>query len=131
MAKKTNPRAANDIDHFIGERLRAARNLAGLSQQDAAKVCGVSFQQIQKNESGVNRMSAGRLIQLATAYQITIESLFDGAPGYKHAKLKRDVGAEFFRLPQAVEMAEAFIALEKVEDRVLTRNVARALSARD
>lgn len=129
MAKqKHNPRAANGIDHFIGERLRAARLLAGLSQMEAGNICGVSFQQIQKNESGVNRLSTGRLIQLATAYEITIESLFEGAPGYKGAKAKRDIGAEFFRLPHAKDVAVAYIALERGADRDVVLTVANALT---
>lgn len=56
MAKKHNPRAANGIDKFIGERIRAARNMKKISQADLGEACGVSFQQIQKREQGVNHV---------------------------------------------------------------------------
>ena len=69
MAKsvKKGPRAANGTDKYIGERIREARNASGLSQEDLGKTLSVSFQQVQKYEKGVNRVSVGRIQQIASA----------------------------------------------------------------
>ncbi len=59
--------AANDmrsIDREIGARLRSTRQVLGISQQIFAKKVGVSFQQIQKYEKGINRVSAGMLVKI-------------------------------------------------------------------
>lgn len=56
-------RGAQDI--YAGERLRVARQLAGVSQTELGEAMGVSFQAVQKYESGENRLSAGRLVVAA------------------------------------------------------------------
>lgn len=61
--------AANDmrsIDREIGARLRSTRRVLGISQQILAKKVGVRFQQIQKCEKGINRLSAGMLVRSAS-----------------------------------------------------------------
>jgi transcriptional regulator with XRE-family HTH domain len=70
MAAKTKtgtPRASGPADKALGEKIRTRRVVAGLSQDELGKALGVSFQQIQKYEKGVNRVSAVRLSQLAAA----------------------------------------------------------------
>jgi len=58
---------ANDFDIKLGELLRSARLEAGLSQEKLADAMSLTFQQIQKYESGVNRIAASRLPELAKA----------------------------------------------------------------
>jgi len=58
-------RRRGEQDLYAGERLRVARQLAGVSQQQLGDVLGVSFQAVQKYESGENRLSAGRLVKAA------------------------------------------------------------------
>jgi len=65
-AQLDGQRAASEVDKEIGRRLRLLRVDRNLSQQELGKVLGVSFQQIQKYEKGVNRVSAGRLVEIAT-----------------------------------------------------------------
>ncbi len=67
-----------DIDRHIGRQLRRRRKLAGLTQHQVALGCGVRFQQIQKYESGVNRLSAGRLWRLTQVLRVTPSYFFDG-----------------------------------------------------
>lgn len=67
-----------EVDRAIGRRLRDRRTLLGLSQSDLAKTVGVTFQQIQKYERGVNRISASRLYQFACLLEIGVDYFFDG-----------------------------------------------------
>lgn len=55
------------LDAVIGQRVRLARLLAGISQSALGKECGTTFQQIQKYENGTNRVSASRLYLIAKA----------------------------------------------------------------
>ncbi len=71
--KKRSPNAA---DGEVGESIRAHRLIAGMSQTDLANKLGVSFQQVQKYEKGVNRVGAGRLPQIAGIFNIPISALF-------------------------------------------------------
>jgi transcriptional regulator with XRE-family HTH domain len=69
---------AISIDVVLGKRLRARRRLLGLTQQDVADACGVSFQQIQKYEHAVSRVSAAMLWGLAGALDVEVAYFFDG-----------------------------------------------------
>jgi DNA-binding transcriptional regulator YiaG len=61
---KVNARRVQDSDVALGERIRARRNQIEMSQEDLGRALGVSFQQVQKYEKRVNRISSGRLIQI-------------------------------------------------------------------
>lgn len=70
MAAKTKtltPRASGPADKALGEKIRTRRVAAGMSQDTLGHALGVTFQQIQKYEKGVNRVSAVRLEQIAGA----------------------------------------------------------------
>jgi len=60
-----NTRKPSDIDKLVGQRVRLARKIAKLSQTKLADGAGVTYQQIQKYESGTDRVGAGRLYQIA------------------------------------------------------------------
>ena len=69
-------RAAPDtLDVAIGAAIRVRRRHAGISQEALAEKCGVSFQQVQKYENGVNRVSFSRLVQIAHALGLRISEL--------------------------------------------------------
>jgi len=68
---------AHPIDLHVGSRLRQRRCLLGLTQQRLAAAVGIKFQQIQKYESGANRVSASRLWSLAHALDVPISFFFD------------------------------------------------------
>lgn len=65
-------------DIQVGQRLRQARTLAGMSQGKLGEAVGVTFQQVQKYEKGLNRIGASRLMQFATILNVTPAYFFDG-----------------------------------------------------
>lgn len=69
---------ANDIDLYVGKRLRRRRRLLGLTQQQLAEAVGIRFQQIQKYECGANRISASRLFELSEALHVSVQYFYDG-----------------------------------------------------
>ena len=75
---KMNARKVQESDIAIGERIRGRRNQIEMNQEDLGGALGVSFQQVQKYEKGVNRLSSGRLIQLASALQCSVTDLIGG-----------------------------------------------------
>ena len=79
-AKKASPKRLNAIDEFIGARMREGRHAIGISQADLAETLGVSFQQIQKYEKGVNRVSAARLFAICKALNVSLSSMFARDP---------------------------------------------------
>jgi transcriptional regulator with XRE-family HTH domain len=72
------PNGTGEIDAHIGARLRAARLRSGLSQENLAGRLGITFQQIQKYEKGTNRISASRLLQIATVLNMPVADFFTG-----------------------------------------------------
>ncbi len=66
------------VDVHVGKRLRLRRNMEGLSQEAMAREVGITFQQIQKYERGVNRMSASRLFEFAGVLRVPVAYFFEG-----------------------------------------------------
>jgi transcriptional regulator with XRE-family HTH domain len=65
-----------EIDRYLGTRLREARLLRGVTQEELGQYVGVSFQQIQKHEKGENRISAGRIYRVSRFLEIPLEFFF-------------------------------------------------------
>lgn len=78
MAGKSS---VTSIDEHIGQRVQLRRVMMGMSQKDLARVCGVTFQQIQKYETAGNRIPASRLFELSTALDTPVAFFFMGLPG--------------------------------------------------
>jgi transcriptional regulator with XRE-family HTH domain len=78
--KKVAARRATAIDAYIGARMRERRLALELSQDRLGKELGVSFQQIQKYENGVNRVSAARLFDICKALNVSLSSMFERDP---------------------------------------------------
>jgi|SRR5215472_7789212 len=68
-------KGATDYDAMVGEKIRAFRNAAGMSQTALGKQVGITFQQIQKYERGGNRVPASRLYQIAEALKVPVATL--------------------------------------------------------
>src|SRR5664279_1609702 len=75
---KQNQRSAGKPDVELGKRIRLRRVEIDISQTELADKLGVSFQQVQKYEKGVNRVGAARLQQIATALDVPITFFYDG-----------------------------------------------------
>lgn len=71
-------RKAEELDRHIGLRLKMRRILCGLSQDDLAQKLGITFQQIQKYEKAMNRISASRLYEIAKILDINLEYFYEG-----------------------------------------------------
>lgn len=78
MVKDKNPSRSTTIDQQVGQRLRLQRQAMGWTQTDLGARLGVTFQQVQKYENGANRISAGRLFQMAKILNVPITAFFDG-----------------------------------------------------
>ena len=70
------------VDIHVGRRLRLKRTFLGLSQEAVGKQIGVTFQQIQKYERGINRMGASRLYDFSKALGVQIAYFFEGFGDY-------------------------------------------------
>ena len=69
---------ANAVDAHVGGRVRARRTLLGLSQERLGHLLGLTFQQIQKYERGANRISAGRLFEMARILAVNVPYFYEG-----------------------------------------------------
>ena len=72
---------AHPVDLHVGQRLRLRRTLLGMSQSELARAVGLTFQQIQKYERGINRVGASRLAEFADALQVQPAWFFEDRPG--------------------------------------------------
>ena len=70
-------RLPDPLDALVGARIRVFRVHRKISQTDLAEQIGVTFQQVQKYEKGVNRVGAGRLLEVARVFNIQINALFE------------------------------------------------------
>ncbi len=103
----------DDIDVYLGKRLRRRRRLLGLTQQQMATACGIRFQQIQKYECGANRISAARLWQLAEALEVPVGYFYDGLSEIVHQEpaLEGDDKGEVFARKETLELIRAYYQL--------------------
>jgi len=89
------------IDIYVGERLRLRRTMIGKSQGQMARALGVSFQQVQKYERGINRLSASRLFDVSRVLNVPVSYFFEGLT--RDAVAARDYGVSLSGLPDPVE----------------------------
>jgi transcriptional regulator with XRE-family HTH domain len=78
MAKSKRGRSTAAIDDHVGRRIRERRILLGLTQQKLGEMIGVSYQQAHKYEHGINRVSAGRLFEIARVLSAPITYFYEG-----------------------------------------------------
>lgn len=127
---------AHPIDVHVGRRLRQRRRLLALTQEKLAQAVDIRFQQIQKYESGSNRISASRLWSLAKALDVSISYFFEGMNGAEpklDLDLKNDFG--FSEAPaeglldekETMDLVRYYYQLEE-EPRRRLLDLARALS---
>ena len=118
----------NPVDLHIGQRVRHRRWLLGMTQQQLAQSVGIRFQQIQKYESGANRVSASRLWDLAQALDIPVSFFFEGLTNGK-LEVNGDghVEAGVMQNKETMDLIRAYYGLDEGPRRRLL-DLAKALS---
>lgn len=120
------PRAPHPVDVAVGHAVRARRLSIGVSQEALAEAAGVSFQQIQKYESGANRISCSRLVQIAGALACAPAELLPNGPSGELSERTEELS--FFAHPGARQLARQFMALDGVRQRSV-RNIVEAVAS--
>ena len=92
------------IDVHVGSRIRLRRTLLGMSQERLGESLGLTFQQVQKYERGVNRVGASRLFDLSRVLDVPISFFFDDMPD----SLAANFGGVPNRRPGSVEPQDPF-----------------------
>lgn len=113
------------VDAHVGKRIRHRRWMVGMTQQQLADKVGIKFQQIQKYETGMNRVSASRLWDIADAMGVTISFFFEGLADSAEAKA---VGGDMMADKEAMELVRSYYAIPEAQRRRLF-DLARVLSA--
>lgn len=117
----------DEVDAYVGTRIGLRRSALGLSQSALAQQLGISFQQVQKYETGQNRISASRLHRAATVLGTSVETFF---PPVETARGAADDGWEQMRFITATADGRTVAAgFPLIEDRELRRAVARIVQA--
>ena len=115
------------VDVHVGKRIRHRRWMVGMTQQQLAERVGIKFQQIQKYETGMNRVSASRLWDISEALSVPIDFFFEGLEGgaaeTDAAALPGDILAD----KEALELVRSYYAIPENQRRRLFE-LARVLS---
>lgn len=112
------------VDAHVGKRIRHRRWMIGMTQQQLADKVGIKFQQIQKYETGMNRVSASRLWDISDAVGVTISFFFEGLTENAQAQV---AGNDMMADKEALELVRSYYAIPEAQRRRLF-DLARVLS---
>jgi transcriptional regulator with XRE-family HTH domain len=110
MAKSGKSPDATDAG--VGEKIRTQRLLSRISQTDLGNSVGITFQQIQKYEKGVNRVGAGRLQRIAEVLGVPVSFFFEGARGSSIEVENINSSLRFLESAAAVRVVRGFAEIE-------------------
>ena len=111
-----------DIDRHVGARIRERRIMLGLTQQQLADLIGVTYQQAHKYERGINRVSAGRLFEVAQVLNVPVSHFFDGL----EQESERGISP---RERMCLELARNFAQIPNERHQEALSQLARALAS--
>lgn len=117
---------ANDTDRHVGGKIRERRIMLGLSQQQMADMIGVTYQQAHKYERGINRISAGRLYEIAQVLAVPVTYFFDGLDGEGE-----DLPDMSQRQRMCLELARNFSLIRNEKHQEALSQMARALASQE
>lgn len=124
-------RAANAIDRKLGQRVRSRRLEIGMSQERLAELLGVTFQQVQKYEKGVNRIAASRLYDISAALDLPVSRFFEGIAGRGGAGVA-EVSTEYvdnaLATPEGAQLMSLFASIKSVKVRRRVVELVKALA---
>lgn len=117
------------VDVHVGQRIRQRRWLAGMTQQKLAELVGIKFQQIQKYETGANRVSASRLWDIADALGVEVAHFFEGleAEQGQSDTLPQNIPANLIGDKEAMDLVRSYYSIPEHQRRRLFE-LARVLS---
>ncbi|MSO96659.1 MAG: XRE family transcriptional regulator [Rhodospirillaceae bacterium] len=115
---------ANDVDRYVGTRIRERRVMLGLSQQQMADMIGVTYQQAHKYERGINRISAGRLYEISRVLNVPITYFYEGLDGHNDEAVEP-------RQRMCLELARNFSAIGNQKHQEALSQLARALAVQE
>src|SRR5258706_4980477 len=107
-------RAANAIDRKIGQRVRSRRLEIGMSQERLAELLGITFQQVQKYEKGVNRIASSRLFDIASALQLPVAKFYEGLSaraGGGPAESRQNTVDDALATPEGAQLMSVFASI--------------------
>jgi transcriptional regulator with XRE-family HTH domain len=113
---------ANDTDRHVGARIRERRIMLGLSQQQMADLIGVTYQQAHKYERGINRISAGRLFEIAQVLGVPVGYFYEGLDTQRVPDLTS-------RQRMCLELARNFACISNERHQEALSQLARALAS--
>jgi transcriptional regulator with XRE-family HTH domain len=116
MAKRLKKKGPNPIDTYVGSRIRMQRLLHKMSQKSLGRQTGVTFQQVQKYENGVTRVSASRLQEIASVFDVSPAFFFEGVPTIPGDRRRSAPVAsyvsEFLSTVEGLELVKAFMRVK-------------------
>ncbi len=114
------------VDVHVGKRVRHRRWMVGMTQQQLADKVGIKFQQIQKYETGMNRISASRLWDIADALSVPISFFFEGLDTHSAAQIE-EVTGDILADKEALLLVRSYYAIPEAQRRRLF-DLAKVLS---
>jgi transcriptional regulator with XRE-family HTH domain len=112
------------VDVHVGQRVRQRRWMVGMTQQQLGNKVGIKFQQIQKYETGTNRVSASRLWDIAAALDVSVSFFFEGLSG---EQIGNSGQGDILTDKEALELVRAYYSIPETQRRRLF-DLARVLS---
>ena len=116
---------AHSVDIHVGQRVRQRRWMLGMTQSQLGDHVGIKFQQIQKYETGSNRISASRMWDIATAMEVPVAFFFEGLEGQVTGS--DDARGDVLTDKEANELVRAYYSIPETQRRRLF-DLARVLS---
>lgn len=117
------------VDVHVGKRVRHRRWMVGMTQQQLAEKVGIKFQQIQKYETGMNRVSASRLWDISDALDVPVAYFFEGLrdTGDESVSENATVPGDLLADKEALELIRSYYSIPENQRRRLF-DLARVLS---
>lgn len=123
-------RASGNVDRMLGAVLRLRRAELGMSQEQLAAALGVTFQQVQKYEKGLNRISASRLYDAAAALDMPVTQFFaELSAENSRGEQRTPSSAKLLSSPEAIELLRFFGMIESKHVRRRVVDLVRAMSS--
>lgn len=113
-------KSPSEIDQHVGRRVRARRIALEISQEQLADQLGLSFQQVQKYEKGINRIGASRLFEISRVLGVSIQYFFDEVdmPAELEAANKAILLRDFVTTSEGAALCSNFLAIASLETRM-------------